>query len=364
LSALKWAVVFISAIMLLSVSFVPQTRAETVTLPYPLQDVTSFFDGTNVYMVGGFTLGMVLDSILSYNPSTGKIVQESAVLKSVVRSATSFWDGKSAYIFGGLAYNDSDPLDDLIVFTPPGNVQTFRHFLPYGMKGNSIAWTGKYAYLFGNCITKSSCGKKNIVMFEPKTMNIAVLNISLPLDVAGTSTVWTGKDIYLFGGMTTSGPTDMIIKFNPATGNITVMKSKLPFARYHTGAVLYGGKAIIFGGQIKNQSYVDQVVIYNTTSGKVTVSEMKLPYPLATRSYVLIKNEVFLCGGSTKSGPMTSIEIFSAQEAISTAATSQTQKIDWQSVFTVSAAVGILAVLTVVELVLAFQRRQRTGRKT
>jgi len=113
----------------------------------------------------------------------------------------------------------------------------------------SAVWDGSHAYIFGG--HDGTNYLDDIVQFNPSTGTVTTLTSKLPSADGGTSAIWDGKHAYIFSR-------DDIIRFNPRTGTVTTLTSKLPSTRWSTSAVWDGSHAYIFGGHYV--SYLGDIV--------------------------------------------------------------------------------------------------------
>jgi uncharacterized protein (UPF0333 family) len=309
--ALSLSIILILTFTTFSV-FPIDSKAESVQLPYPLYDAAAVSTGSDVYVFGGFTPGWILDTIMCYNITKSQLTTLTVKMPAPVRTAMSVWNGKNFYIIGGIDYNET-PLKRLVIFTPPDKIQLFEEFFPYGLKGISTIWTGKYIYIFGNCVATAKCGQKNFIRLDPSAMNVTVMDNYLLNGTSGSSVALAGRYAYILGGLTKSGPTDSIYRFDTTTENLTQMKSKLPSPRFGAGAVFENGRIYICGGKLNDITRTDEILVYEPEKDTISVSDAKLPYALSSRAYAKIgENKILICGGQKeKNKIMESFEIIS-----------------------------------------------------
>jgi len=346
----------LSVILILTITSINvlsiDSKAESVQLPYPLYDAAAVRAGGDVYILGGFTPGEILDTIMCYNITNSKLITLPVRLPAPVRTAMSVWDGTSVYMFGGIDYYET-PLKRLVIFTPPDKIRQYDDFFTYGLKGISPVWTGKFVYIFGNCVATAKCGQKNFLKLDPSTMNVTVMDNYLINGTSGSSVALAGRYAYIFGGLTKSGPTDSIYRFDTTTENLTQMKSKLPSPRFGAGALFENGRIYVCGGKLNDITRTDEILVYEPEKDIISVSDAKLPYALSSRAYAKIgENKVLICGGQKeKNSIMESFEIIDPQA----------ENNSHDSILVPLVAVSItIAILTVAIIVLL---KKRYGRK-
>lgn len=112
---------------------------------------------------------------------------------------------------------------------------------------------GQFAYVFGGT-DYGAAMTDEIVRFEPTTGQISVMQAHLPSPSFGMAAVWDGERYaYIFGGSVEvaepCGPTsDRILRYEPATDTLTVLPERLPGGRSLAGAAWVDGAAYVVGG--------------------------------------------------------------------------------------------------------------------
>lgn len=192
-----------------------------------------------------------------------------------------------AYVFGGKAPSDGaqastchpgchvgsqigvlDPLLDKFDIHPSQ--------LPQPMWGTSSVYVPPVAgingtgliYLFGgheadDGASASTCHPgchigTQILGFDPQTGAFQFSTSSLPSERWYTSATFDGRYAYVFGGEDHNGTIDEIVRFDPRTGEVSVVGT-LPSERGGTSAVSTATGIYIFGGEDGNET-LDEVV--------------------------------------------------------------------------------------------------------
>ena len=251
-------------------------------LPTPRGATTAIWNGNNAYIFGGFETWF-LDDIVQFNPATGAVtlLSSPSVLPTARYGMSAIWDGSNVYIFGG--EDSSGYLDEIITFNPTTgaiSVLSSPSILPSARAFTSAIWDGTNAYIFGGI--DSGYYLDEIVQFNPTTGAVTVLlpPSVLPTAREMTKAIWDDSNAYIFGGRDSSDLlVDDIIKFNPASGAVTLLSppSTLPSARWVISAIWDGNNAYIFGGDLSVMfdSHLNEIVRFNPATGKVIV----LPAP-------------------------------------------------------------------------------------
>lgn len=128
---------------------------------------------------------------------------------------------------------------------------------------------------------------------------------TLPAKRSDIGAVWDGTAFLLFGGFSGSVHTDQIVRFDSATGAVTVLGGKLPSARTHAAAVWTGQHAFVFGGADSGWNNLDQVVRYDPVKDEAKVMGARLPSGRSTMSAVWDGKFAYVFGGTTGSGART-----------------------------------------------------------
>ncbi len=168
--------------------------------------------------------------------------------------------------------------------------------LPTGRYGTSAVWDGQYAYVFGGHYYDPSDYTTHylddIVRFDPSTGNVTLLSVSLPTGRSATSAVWDGQYAYIFGGIGGSSRTD-IVRFDPATGNVTTLLASFPTGIRYTSAVWAGQNAYVFDGGMGG----DNIVRFDPATGNVTTLSATLPTGRSYTSAVWDGQYAYVFGG-------------------------------------------------------------------
>jgi N-acetylneuraminic acid mutarotase len=138
-------------------------------------------------------------------------------------------------------------------------------------------------------------------MFSPNVnASVTVMPTRLPDVRSFASAVWDGSNAYVFGGASLSGPSNQILKYNPASDTISVMSATLPDPLCDMPAVWTGGYAYVFGGYVAPLHTSNKIVRYDPSADTITVMGAVLPtyaYPVYSMSAIWDGNAAYLFGG-------------------------------------------------------------------
>lgn len=184
-------------------------------LPTGLYWTSAVWDGQAIYVVAGYPWN---DRILRYDPASEVVTVVKSRLARAKDSTGSVWDGRYIYILGG-DYGG----EEIYRFDPAADaIELLDAQLPI-MRRNGAYWDGRYAYIFGGGLQEGPYVSKysdEIVRFDPQTEEVAILKDRLPQPMWRNPAVWDGSAFYLFGGETQDGLIDpRILRWVPAASN-------------------------------------------------------------------------------------------------------------------------------------------------
>ncbi len=216
------------------------------------------------------------------------------------------WDGNRVLIFGGSVVDNGrySPTDQILSFDPKSQqLRVLNASLPYPTSDVAAVWGDGRAYVFLN-----NGEKCEVYAFYPNNESVVRVNISCPIDHPGGcvhSVVWYDGKAYFFCGRgiasfdPTNGfrritftdrvwvravtvangyifaiggssgvvePKSEIIRFDPKTGELCKMESKLPVARGQSVAI-GDGYIYIFGGYTE-AGYANEILRYDYGSDR------------------------------------------------------------------------------------------------
>jgi len=230
-------------------------------LPSSRYGTSAVWTGANAYVFGGSADGT---QIVRYSPSTDTVTVMAATLPTARWDTSAVWDGQNAYVFGGsLAGGDSN---EIVRYNPSSDTATvMTATLPSGREETSAVWSGTYAYIIGGYNTTNGDALNEIVRYRPSTSNVTVVSATLPSARYLTSAVWDGHRVYILGGYA-GGVTGAIVGYDPTTDAVTAMNATLPTARRGMGAAWDNKNAYLLGGYDGN-TYLTQIVRYSLEPG-------------------------------------------------------------------------------------------------
>jgi hypothetical protein len=276
-----------------------------ILLPSPLsQTAAAALDG-KAYVFGGVNASGMQKFILEFDPSIGTFTTLSAKLPNALNNPDAFTNGKRIFIVGGTQAKNNSKNANLTIFTPPNTLENHPNYFPYGLEGNGVVSDGKYFYLVGNCL-ESKTGNKNIIRFDPETLEFKIYANVLPKDLAGMCCVWYQGSAYIFGGKTrgdTPGSAkilDSVMKYTPDSP-IENLSAHMPLPLMKNVAVLKGDMVYILGG-LSSTGLYGNITSFDPKTQKFDQIYLTLCTPKACRAVVTINDKVYMFGGDTPKG--------------------------------------------------------------
>jgi len=309
-------------------------------MPLGLSCGSGAWDGKYAYVFGGWDNRHNSGVIVKYDPRNHLATALFDNLPSprygtaaVYANGTVYGAHNVCYIFGGFDVGSYDPSTQIVRFWPQDEWREILYWNISGRGHMSAIWNGRAAYLFGGIKAPDESNPSvyldEILKFEPvtsaETVPVEILPVKLPHVRAHTSAVWDGKNAYIFGGwyinVTRVEFLDDILKFNPATNELTTMQARLPTARAYTSAIWDGSNAYIFGGQTRliNESEItlDEIVRYNPSTDEVSILPQRLPSPRHATVAVWNGSAAYIFGGRDGIGTDAQIVMMSHESQVS-----------------------------------------------
>ncbi len=169
--------------------------------------------------------------------------------------------GDTGYLFGGAR---GDTFEDAVIQVRPSGTSAEITSLPRALKEPAAAAIGGTIYVFGGA-EKGSSGfpttTDTIFTFDPDTGQVEdPVGQDLPYAISSASAARVGAYIYIFGGLTLAGSIenpvvdyrDTILRFDPSTGDIQQMSTRLPSGRAQMAHVVHDGSVLLVGGMGEN----------------------------------------------------------------------------------------------------------------
>lgn len=235
-----------------------------------------------------------------------RLWKKSGELPSPVAYQSVVTDGTDFYLIGGWTfYWDFLPADDYFWRFHPGNAQITQYALSHPHYSSASVFYSDKIFIIGG-LKKKSFG--NLWQDQAKNNNIDSYGVNgfpaapsgvLPYyAVIGASAYGViNAKVYLAGGIDPDGSAvDSILEYDLISGDWKIKKTlgkKLKFA----GSAVYQDKLYIFGGMDENNKYQNTVYIYDPAVDDWILFEGRLGFERAGMGCVRIGNKVYLMGG-------------------------------------------------------------------
>jgi hypothetical protein len=242
------------------------TKVQTKGTMPRIKITSAIFDGTDVYLFGGFTPQGLSDQIIRFNPKTAEleVLTPPAVLPSPRGRTAAFFDGRYAWILGGNigSFKPTGYLDEIVRFDPKTHeVKLMNEKLPFPVANRiGVVYDSKTAYLPGGMISKEPTKTDNIVAYVPGGGARVLEGAALPFHAdGGAFELMNGLVVIIGGGKTPeddpSALLSNILLFDPASNRLKDAGVALPSPRKGTAAARVGDSIYLFGG-----TKIDEVV--------------------------------------------------------------------------------------------------------
>lgn len=208
------------------------------------------------------------------------------------------WTGSQAILIGG-GSTANPSAESILRYDPASDTMTVMQSRLYALSGvHSAVWIQGYAYIF----TLDPTGTPSIVRYDPVADSLRTMTARPPFYATGGSpgavtAVTDGNVAYLFGGEPNGAPNDRILRYDPATDQVTVMGARLPQGNKEMGAAFVAGAVYLFGGVADGTA----IVRYDPKTDEATVLAARLPTGTRDQSVVFDGQSILLFGGDATS---------------------------------------------------------------
>lgn len=148
--------------------------------------------------------------------------------------------------------------------------------LPQG-HWNSVAWIDGDAYMLGGYDWHRPDGPgramREILRYDPRTGDSTVMGATLPTGRWYTAVASDGRYAYAFGGNAWSDYTDEILRYDPASDTLVVLPTRLPGKMQAADAAFDGTSIYVFGGDSSD----GRILRFDPATGALDVMAARLP---------------------------------------------------------------------------------------
>lgn len=231
-----------------------------------------------IYVFGGTANGTALDDVVRFDPGTYEVRQMNATMPTGRHGAAAAWGPYDLHVLGGI--DASGLLAQRLLYNVTGDVITVLNAtLPEPRARMAVAQDVQTTYLLGG--ENVSGPTDSILVFQgwlAANGSVVEADARLPFPVSGASAAWGDQNVFVFGGLTATGATDVVSRYDPDGDRVVQMNATLPGARNATAAVYSFSPAesfYVFGGVNATGVALSEVVRYHATPdapGNVTPS--------------------------------------------------------------------------------------------
>ena len=244
-------------------------------LPSAIFRASLVWTGTKAYIFSGRTDGGEVDTILQFDPSTGKVTTKGAHLNMGRTKAAAAWVSPYAYIFGGT--NMTTTLNDVLRYDPATDTLEVMPFkMPFSRVGLTAVSVGDSIILMGG--RNDTAYMSPLLRFYPS--NESFVNLPAPqIQGGGRTSVISGDQVYTFG-ICPNAPDITVLDVDPYSGNSHKVEVG-PYPRFYWASSAWtGSSALIFGGD-NYSAALDQFLEFTPSANGTSVikSVGKLPAP-------------------------------------------------------------------------------------
>jgi len=276
-------------------------KALDTKLPYAVYRAGSIWTGEKEYLISGRTDQQQVDTIIEFDPSTGKAVVKNAHVPQARIMMGAAWLSPYAYIFGG--QNLSTILDDVVRYDPKADkVEEMPYKMPFTRVGLSAVPIGDSILVMGG--RNETDYFSNVLRFYPSNGTFVPM-APTPVKGGGRTGVYTGNKVYLFGSCINAKGHD-VLEVDPSADTTQEIDVGPPHNFYWASSAWVGNSALVFGGDNYTVA-MDQFLEFRpTTAGKGELKSIgKLPKPIENSEAFYDKrtgNAYLLGGRSTTTG--------------------------------------------------------------
>jgi len=283
-------------------------------LPYAVYRAASVWTGEKEYIMSGRTDQEQVDTIIEFDPSSGKAVVMNARIPTSRVMAAAAWLSPFAYIFGG--QNLSTILDDVVRYDPKDDrADVMGYKMPFSRVGMTAVTVGDSILRIGG--RNETDYFSTVDRFEPSNGSFVPLSPT-PVKGGGRTGIYTGDKVYLFGSCINAKGQD-VMELDSTTGVSIKVDAGTPRGFYWSSSAWTGRKALIFGGNDYNTT-MDQFLEF--TPGGLGLGELrsvgKLPQPIENSAAFYDKDsgKAYILGGRSTTKGLSSIYVVSEDRTV------------------------------------------------
>jgi hypothetical protein len=258
-------------------------------------------DAGKLLVIGGLTpSGASADTVTRLNPVTGA-TRPAGRLAQATHDAAGLAVGGRMFVVGG---GTAASVPTIQAFTP-GTQAAVTGALSRARSDSNGVSAGPAGYVVGGYdgTNPSSPDPQVLGTTDGRHFKVAA-RLPVPVRYAGTAAI--GGLIWVFGGQTAAGPTNVIQRVDPATGEAAVV-GHLPQPVQGAAAIALGGQIFVAGGAGAGMSRT--VLRFDPVSLRVSAAGA-LPVPVGYAGAAVAGGVGYLIGGEDGTGPLPTVTTF------------------------------------------------------
>jgi hypothetical protein len=272
-------------------------------LPTPVSRAVVVEDGADVLVLGGLATGDVSTAaIVRIDPSSGAATRAGSLVRAV-HDAGGVVIGGRADVFGGGSFTT---VGEVQAWTSEGGTQVVGS-LPQPRSDLAAAVLAGTGYVVGG-FDGTNMTPDILATTDGSTFHVAghlAVPVRYPAVAVVAGALWVaGGQLGTAESSAVGGQTDDIQRFDPATGQTTVV-GHLPEPLGHASALVLAGQLFVVGGRTGTTPSA-QIWAVDTHSGTVRAAG-SLPGPLSDAGAVSLGGTGYLIGGEV-AGPLAPLD--------------------------------------------------------
>lgn len=297
------AIAVVGLLVLAAFALLPGATADRtpildVTLPSPREGTSAVTIPEGILLFGGSDGGR-LSEILLYDPVTERLHERNAELPTGRSSTAAVYDGTHVYLFGG--WTAQGYSDEILRYDPQADqLETLETTLPTPRSHMAAGFDGEKIYLFGGRTDCNPCDSDKILRYDPQTDQLETLETTLPTPRSALTAATSGNTIVLFGGVsqTPHERYDDILHFDLQTETLKPSSDRLPQPRSHTSSIAIGAYIYILGGRACAADACDDIYAYDLEDETVTTKQLRLAGPRSLTGAAAYDGHGYIFGGT------------------------------------------------------------------
>ncbi|MBI2889869.1 MAG: hypothetical protein HYY13_03685 [Nitrospirae bacterium] len=268
-------------------------------MPTPRTTAGGAVSGLELYIVGGYSGGAVLNTVESYNPLLDRWVARQPMPTPREGPAVAKVDER-VYVIGG---SNGSALNVVEVYDPQAGTWTTRAAMPTPRSHAAACALGGKIIVAGGW---NGSALAQVEVYDPASDTWAALP-PLPSPRWQAAAVVANGRVYVLGGRYASA-LSLVDEYNPS-GNSWASRPPLPTARYGLAAVSLGSRIIAMGGRAEQANGVVEEINLDAATPWATRSSM--PTPRASFVAVPYAGRILAVGGAGAAQVLGVVEAYS-----------------------------------------------------